>query len=55
MVSAALGQHDLRVTPVTQWLQGQAMRVLVAVDGTLHASQKRRIVSERECFRFCRR
>jgi hypothetical protein len=34
MVSAAIAQHDLRVTP----------------DDTLHASQKRRIVSDRECF-----
>ena len=35
MVSAAIAQYDLRVTP----------------DGTLHASQKRRSVSDRECFR----
>jgi len=35
MVSAAIAQYDLRVTP----------------DGTLHPSQKRRSVSDRECFR----
>jgi hypothetical protein len=40
MVCAAIAQHDLRVTPVAQWLQRQAVRVLEAVDCTLDASQQ---------------
>jgi hypothetical protein len=31
MLIAAVAQHDLRVTPVPQWLQGQAVGVLEAV------------------------
>jgi hypothetical protein len=40
MISAAFTQHDLRVTPVAQWLQRQAMRVLEPVDRSVAASKQ---------------
>jgi len=40
MISAAFTQHDLRVTPVAQWLQRQAMRILEPVHRTLDASKQ---------------
>jgi hypothetical protein len=43
MVISALPQYDLRIAPVTQWLQRQAVRVLEAVDRAVHACQYRRL------------
>ena len=40
MIIGAVAQHDLRVAPVTQWLQWQAVRVLEPVDRTLDASKQ---------------
>ena len=37
MIIGALAQHDLRVTPITQWLKRQALRVLEPIDRTLDA------------------
>ena len=39
MVISALPQYDLRIAPVIQWLQRQAMRVLEVVDRAVHACQ----------------
>jgi hypothetical protein len=40
LVTGAVAQHNLGITPVTQWLRWQAMRVLQAVDRTLDASEQ---------------
>jgi len=47
MVIGATAQHDLRVTPVAQRLQRQAVRVLKSIDRSLDASKQRRLV--RDC------
>ncbi len=40
MIIGAVAQHDLRITPVAQWLQCQAVRVLEAVDRPLDSSKQ---------------
>ena len=40
VIIGAVAQHGLRVAPVTQWLQRQAMRVLKPIDRTLDASKQ---------------
>jgi hypothetical protein len=40
MIVGAIAQHDLRVAPVAQWLQGQAVRVVEPVDRSLDASEQ---------------
>ncbi len=47
MITGAIAQHDLRVAPVADWLQRQAMRVLEPVDRSLDASEQRRL--DRDC------
>src|SRR5688572_20592304 len=49
MIVGAVAQHGLRVTPVAQRLQWQAMRVLEPVDGTVDASKQRRPVRDCPC------
>ena len=40
MIIGAVAQHDLRIAPVTQWLQWQPVRVLEPVDRSLDASKQ---------------
>ena len=40
MIIGAVAQHGLRVAPVAQWLQWQAVRVLEPVDRALDASKQ---------------
>ena len=51
MVVGAVAQHGLRVTPVTQRLQGQSVRVLEPVVRSVDASQQRRLVRDCPCLR----
>ena len=46
MVIGAVAQHGLRVAPVAQRLQGQAVRVLEPVDRPVDASEQRRLVRD---------
>src|SRR4029450_9972959 len=47
VVCTAIAQHDLRVTAVTEWLQGQAVRVLEPIDRSFDASKQLGLV--RDC------
>jgi hypothetical protein len=40
MTIGAVAQHDLRVTPVAQWLQWQSVRVLQSIDRSVDASKR---------------
>ena len=40
MIVGAVAQHDLRVTPVAQWLQRQAVGVAEPVDRALDAGKQ---------------
>ena len=49
MIIGAVAQHGLRVAPVAQWLQRQAVRVLQAVDRAIDSSKQRRLVRDCPC------
>ena len=49
MIIGAIAQHGVRVAPVAQWLQGQAVRALEPIDRALDASEQRRLVRDCPC------